>query len=91
MGCRKLEYLKDSIDAMTIQLSDEEVDQISRASKFEPGFPISFAFTHFDKDKDYHPSMTTKDIELAQMGGPIDIVAKAKAISLHGKEEFVEE
>lgn len=40
LGCRKVEHLKDSINAVTnVQLSPEEVKELEAASPIDLGFP----------------------------------------------------
>lgn len=76
------------MDSLTIKLSEEESEKIDRASKFEPGFPISFTFQHFDDNFNYKPSMTLADTTLARMGSRLAIVEKQRPIPAHDKEEL---
>lgn len=42
VGGRKVEHLKGNIEALTIQLSDEEIKEIESAVPFDLGFPHNF-------------------------------------------------
>ena len=42
-GCRKVSYLKANIEALSLKLTDEEIDEIENAVPFDLGFPASFA------------------------------------------------
>ncbi|KND88730.1 Norsolorinic acid reductase A [Tolypocladium ophioglossoides CBS 100239] len=42
VGGRKVEHLKGNIEALTIQLSDEDIKEIESAVPFELGFPHNF-------------------------------------------------
>ena len=43
VGCRKVSYLKDNIEALNLALTEEEMDEIEDAIPFDPGFPNNFA------------------------------------------------
>ena len=42
VGIRKVEHLQDSINALSIRLTNEEIKQIEEAYKFQVGFPLDF-------------------------------------------------
>jgi hypothetical protein len=42
VGIRKVEHLQGNIDALSVELTDEEVDEIEAAQPFDLGFPGSF-------------------------------------------------
>jgi len=44
VGGRKIEHLKGNIEALSLKLSREEIDEIDEASNFQPGFPHNFIF-----------------------------------------------
>jgi aryl-alcohol dehydrogenase-like predicted oxidoreductase len=46
-GCRKVSYLKANIEALSLKLTDEEIDEIENAVPFDLGFPMSFATCFF--------------------------------------------
>lgn len=39
VGGRKVEHLKDNIQALSIKLSNEQIERLEKASPFAPGFP----------------------------------------------------
>ena len=41
VGGRKVEHLKGNIEALKIELSDEEIKEIEAAVEFDPGFPFN--------------------------------------------------
>ena len=41
-GCRKLSYLEDNIKALSLELTDEEINEIEKAVPFDLGFPMNF-------------------------------------------------
>ncbi len=41
VGGRKLEHLKGNIEALSLQLSEEEMDDIEGAAEFDLGFPLN--------------------------------------------------
>ncbi|THV51946.1 hypothetical protein BGAL_0094g00260 [Botrytis galanthina] len=42
VGGRKLEHLKGNIEALSLELSDDDVKQIEEANAFDIGFPLNF-------------------------------------------------
>ncbi|PVI03590.1 aryl-alcohol dehydrogenase-like protein [Periconia macrospinosa] len=44
VGGRKLEHLKGNIEALGLELTDEEIDDIDGAHPFDIGFPLNFLF-----------------------------------------------
>ena len=42
IGGRKVSHLKDNIEALSVTLSDDEIDEIKGAINFELGFPLNF-------------------------------------------------
>lgn len=42
IGCRKLEHVKGAVQALKVNLSDEDIEKIESANVFEPGFPHNF-------------------------------------------------
>ncbi|KAF2659161.1 aryl-alcohol dehydrogenase-like protein [Lophiostoma macrostomum CBS 122681] len=82
VGGRKIEHLKGNIDALSLELSDEEIDEIDGTSDFEVGFPMSFLF-EFTGNK-YKTQMGTSDVGLLQFSGKIDNVPHTRNIKPHG-------
>jgi hypothetical protein len=44
VGGRKIEHLKGNIEALALELSAQEIDEIDSAVDFEVGFPMNFLF-----------------------------------------------
>ena len=72
VGGRKIDHLKGNIEALALQLTDEEIDEIEGAVPFEVGFPMSFLF-EFGGNK-YKSSMTSSNVGLLKFAGPLDDV-----------------
>ncbi|KAH7160935.1 NADP-dependent oxidoreductase domain-containing protein [Dactylonectria macrodidyma] len=75
VGGRKVEHIKGNIEALTLELTEEDIQEIDSAVEFHLGFPHSFL---------YRPGQTTgsnhQDIWLLGMGGHFDYVADNKPI-----------
>lgn len=82
VGGRKVEHLKGNIEALSLQLSDEEIDDIDSAINFEVGFPMSFLF-EFAGSK-YNTRMTSSDIGLLKFSGNLDCVPVERGVKPHG-------
>lgn len=54
VGIRKVEHLEGNIDALRLQLSKEDIDEIESAYEFDYGFPMNFLFK--SEKKETHPS-----------------------------------
>ncbi|KAL8715765.1 MAG: hypothetical protein Q9220_000432 [cf. Caloplaca sp. 1 TL-2023] len=84
-GGRKIEHLKGNIEALSIELTDEEIDEIDKAVPFDIGFPLSMLF-EMGGEK-YNTRMTTKDILLVNTTANLDPVQKFKAPKPRKEEE----
>ncbi|KAF2467666.1 Aldo/keto reductase [Lindgomyces ingoldianus] len=82
VGGRKVEHLKGNIEALGLELSDEEVDEIDKESGFEIGFPMNFLFEWMGAK--YSTRQTSSDIGLLQFAGKLDSVQNARPIKPHG-------
>lgn len=82
VGGRKVEHLKGNIEALGLQLSEEEIDDIDSAIEFDVGFPMSFLF-EFGGGK-YKSSMGTSDLGLLKFAGPLDGHPHPQPIKPHG-------
>lgn len=78
VGGRKIEHLKSNIEALGIELSDEEVDAIEGAAPFDHGFPMNFIF-EFGGGPKYNTRMGPGDITFLKAAGALDTVPKSKA------------
>ncbi|GME39749.1 Norsolorinic acid reductase [Neofusicoccum parvum] len=79
VGGRKVEHLKGNIEALSIQLSPEEIKEIEDAVPFDVGFPSSMLFEFFGMNK-YQSDMSTFDIPLVKSAGYLDTVQKVQPI-----------
>ena len=73
VGGRKIYHLKGNIEALEIELSEEEIDDIDSAVPFDVGFPMSFLF-EFGGGQKYKNTMTSSDVGLLRYAGPMDSV-----------------
>ncbi|KAL2850232.1 Aldo/keto reductase [Aspergillus pseudoustus] len=67
IGQRKVEHLKANIDALSVVLSPEDLDQIDEAAEFDVGFPMNFIYR-----TGYKSSNTAADVWLTQSSALID-------------------
>ena len=81
IGGRKIEHLKANIEALSIELSDEETDEIDAAAPFEIGFPMSMLFEYGGGK--YNTRMGTGDIALLKNAVHLDSVGKARPVKPH--------
>lgn len=84
VGCRKVSYLKDNIEALNLQLSDDEIDEIEDAVPFDLGFPSNFAGGGKRlRNREIGPG----DVGLNAMYGRFDWIEDTKPIplGLHNK------
>lgn len=81
IGGRKIEYLKQNIEALSLRLSDEEMKEIESAAPFDVGFPSSFLAGNLD------PGIITLDkVTFTPMAGTFDVVPPLKPIVPHQEE-----
>ena len=78
VGGRKIEHLKGNIEALAVELTDEEIDEIERAVPFDVGFPMSILFGYGSENATYSTRMTTKDMPLVKPAAHLDTVQKAR-------------
>lgn len=71
VGGRKVEHLKGNIEALSLELTDDEMKEIEDAVPFDIGFPMSLCGTR--------PGMTL----LVAMGGHFDFVPYPKPLPPH--------
>ena len=87
VGGRKVEHITGSIDALSVALSKEEMEDVEAAYEFDPGFPHTFlSGTLFNTDPPrggYGPD----DVWLTKMLGTFDWVEPAKPIALAQKQK----
>lgn len=79
VGGRKVEHLKENIDALSLALTREEIQRINKAVPFDPGFPNSMIFMGVNYDVDLDAS----DVLLARSAVHIDVPKKQQATGPH--------
>jgi len=75
VGGRKIEHLKGNIEALSLELTPEDMKEIEDAAPFERGFPHDT----FAKKED-HTEIGPADIWIAGMAGQFDFVEPSKPI-----------
>ncbi len=82
VGGRKVEHIKGNIDALKIDLSDEDVAKIEAAYRFDHGFPNTFLSGTLFGDEDDQSETPTgpQDVWLTKILGTFDWVSGPKAI-----------
>ncbi len=78
-GGRKVEHLKGNIEALSVQLTQEDMDEIDSAVPFDLGFPHNFAVTPGGAASLGH-EIGPGDLWLQQMAGNVDYVQREKPI-----------
>ncbi|EMC96270.1 hypothetical protein BAUCODRAFT_122290 [Baudoinia panamericana UAMH 10762] len=74
VGGRKIEHLEGNVEALSIQLTPEEIEEVEAAEPFDAGFPLGFLF-EFGGTK-YNLRNTTQDIYLVSSNAAITSVPK---------------
>jgi hypothetical protein len=69
VGQRKIEHLKSNIEALSIDLSQEDLDEIDGAAPFDPGFPNTFFF----QEVNYGLNLTASDVFFTKAVAHIDV------------------
>lgn len=79
VGGRTINHLKQNIEALALELSDEDIEEIENAVPFDLGFPSNFLYRNLlgEKPRGSHPSQ----IWLLRMAGTFDHVPLPKTIS----------
>ena len=78
VGGRKIEHLKGNIEALGVELTDDELDEIDAAAPFDHGFPLNFVF-EYGGEKKYNLRMGPDDIHFVKTSGGLDTVARSRA------------
>lgn len=81
VGGRKVEHLKANVDALTIELSDQDIQEIEGALPFDLGFPHNFLWG------EQLPKESLQDIWLLSTAANFDHVAEVKPIRPKTKRE----
>ena len=82
IGGRKLEHLKGNIEALGVELDNEELDEIDNATPFDIGFPMSMLFgSNFKSNR-----WTSTDIGILSTNTRLESMPKP-AVSVASSEE----
>lgn len=76
VGGRKVDHLKGNIDALRIELTDDEIVEIERAIPFDVGFPMNMLFAFGGTP--YSTKLDSKDIPLLKPATNLDTVQKTR-------------
>lgn len=79
-GC-KIEHGKGNMEALSIELSDKDVDEIETAAPFDHGFPLNFLFECGGGQK-YNTTMGPGDNFFVKSAGGLNTVPKSRKDSL---------
>jgi diketogulonate reductase-like aldo/keto reductase len=86
VGGRKIEHLKGNIEALGIDLSDEEVLEIDGAASFDVGFPMNFLFEFTGNT--YSSNMTSGDVALLHYAGNLETAPHLRGPKPHGLKGY---
>ncbi|RAH55770.1 norsolorinic acid reductase [Aspergillus piperis CBS 112811] len=75
IGQRKIEHLQANVEALSVSLSNEDLDEIDSASSFDVGFPMNFIF----RDS-YSSRNTAADVWLTKASALIDAPPHASPV-----------
>ena len=75
IGGRKVDHLKGNIEALSIKLSPEDIEEIEGAVPFDYGFPMNFLFMGIKA-----PTLKGSDVFLTKMATHIDVPERPKPI-----------
>ncbi|KIW01869.1 uncharacterized protein PV09_06718 [Verruconis gallopava] len=82
VGGRKIDHLKGNIEALRLELSKEEIEEIDNATDFKVGFPMDFLF-EFGGAQKYRTDMTGSDVALLKSAANLDTVPWPAPIKPH--------
>jgi aryl-alcohol dehydrogenase-like predicted oxidoreductase len=80
VGGRKIEHIAGSIDALSVALSKEEMDEIETAYEFDPGFPHTFLSGTLFSTDDPRGGYGPDDVMLTKILGQFDWVERPRPI-----------
>ncbi|KAK5688207.1 hypothetical protein LTS10_000185 [Elasticomyces elasticus] len=88
VGGRKVDHLKGNIEALSVKLTQEDIDDIEDAEPFDVGFPLSFLFGYGGQK--YRSRMTAQDLNLIKANTHLDSVPKMQHIVPRDAEQLEE-
>ena len=71
VGVQTVEHIKAMPDALKVELTDDDISRIHKASPYDPGFPMSFLF-NYRGNQPYHLGLKEKDEQQYNMWAVID-------------------
>ena len=80
VGGRKVEHIKGNIEALSLELSEEEINEIEDAEPFDVGFPMNFLFE--TPQQKYRTDMTSRHIWQLTCNTRLETLPKQR-VSLH--------
>ncbi|KAF9201866.1 hypothetical protein BGZ49_007933 [Haplosporangium sp. Z 27] len=80
VGGRKLEHIKGNIAALSVSLSEEDMNEIDNAYEFDPGFPHTFLSGSLLKGIQPQGAYTPDAVHLTEWSGHFDWVKEQKPI-----------
>lgn len=86
VGGRKIDHLKGNIEALGIELSGQEIEEIDSAVDFEVGFPMNFLF-EFGGGK-YNTNKTSADVALLGFAGNLEVPPHQQPVKPHGLQGY---
>lgn len=87
VGGRKIEHLQGNIEALGLELSAQEVEEIDSAVDFEVGFPMNFLF-EFGGGQKYNTNKTSADVGLLAFAGNLEVPPHQQPVKPHGLAGF---
>ncbi|KAK5732088.1 hypothetical protein LTR17_010796 [Elasticomyces elasticus] len=88
VGGRKVDHLKGNVEALSVKLTQEEIDDIEDAEPFDIGFPLSFLFGYGGQK--YRSRMTAQDLNIIKANTNLDTVPKTQHIVPRDAEQLEE-
>ncbi|KAJ5109911.1 hypothetical protein N7532_002556 [Penicillium argentinense] len=78
VGGRRIEHLKGNIEALSLELSEEEIDEIDAATPFDVGFPLNFLLSV--SGAQYKLGVKASEIGMVKLAAYLDIVQEPQPI-----------
>lgn len=82
VGGRKIDHLRGNIEALSIKLTPEDIEEIESAYPFDPGFPLNFLFMGQKT-----ASGKGSDVFLTKMSAHLDVPERPRPIEPRSKPE----
>lgn len=85
IGGRKVEHVQRNIEALSVELSPEELDDLDSTVPFDVGYPLSFLFE--TPQQKYRSDMTTRHIWQIATSARLETVSKPQAVESRQSEK----